>query len=146
MKSLMKYSLAAVLLGGLLSACYVVPAGGNTRVVATNGVGTGASSSATSNTLQARLYPTNDAAQRLGAAQATVVINQNGHGTFNAYIGGEQFSGDATRTVNSRSGRANGAAASGRYVVCNYTMNSPTLGTGSCEMSNGARYSMHVSR
>lgn len=134
-------------LAGVLSACYVVPIENGSRVVQTS-ASTGATTVATPQamTLQARLYPSNEVAQRTGAAQATVAINQSGHGTFTSYIGGEQFTGDATRALNSRSGKANGASASGRYINCEYTMNSNTVGMGTCKMSTGATYSMHVAQ
>lgn len=135
--------LGALALGSALSACYVVPVSSNMRVVGTS---TSAAPVAINNTLQARLYPTNAIAERTGAARATVTIDQSGHGVFTSVIGGEQFTGDATRESQSRSGKANGASATGRYINCDYQMNSTTLGTGSCRMSTGATYTMHITR
>lgn len=139
MKSVKNVLLLAAL-GAVLTGCYVVPASSTVRVGDAGSVRTG------SNSMQVRLYPTNAVAQQQGPAQAVVSIDQNGHGTFSSYIAGESFTGDATRNTSSRSGKANGAAASGRYISCDYTMNSPTVGTGSCRMSTGATYSMHFSR
>lgn len=139
--------MTAMVLSGALSACYVVPMESGSRVVQTSGNTTATTAVVPqSNTLQARLYPTNEMAQRYGSVNATVSIDQNGHGVFNAYIGGEQFTGDATRALNSRTGKANGSSASGRYIACDYSMNSATLGTGTCKMSTGAVFSMHIAR
>ena len=133
-------------LATVLSACYVVPMESGSRVVQTSNTAINTTVAPAINTLQARLYPSNEVAQRTGAAQATVAINQSGHGTFTSYIGGEQFTGDATRTLNSRSGKANGVSATGRYINCEYTMNSNTVGTGTCKMSTGAIYNMHIAQ
>lgn len=127
-----------------LSACYVVPMENGSRVVQTSGQTTAHSPQET--VLNARLYPNNTAAQNAGAGSATVTISQNGHGTFRAQIGAESFTGDATRNLNSRSGKANGTGSMGRYINCSYTMNSETVGTGTCTTSAGASYNMHVSR
>lgn len=43
-----------------------------------------------------------------------------------------------------RDGLANGAGNRGSFLKCRYTMNSPTLGTGNCWLSNGAAFTMHV--
>ena len=32
----------------------------------------------------------------------------------------------------------------GGYLSCQYTMNSTTLGTGTCRLSDGALFTMHV--
>lgn len=128
-----------------LSACYVVPMESGSRVVQTSGQTTTVSS-AHETVLNARLYPTNTAAQNAGAGSATITVPQSGHGVFHAQLGGESFTGDATRTLNSRSGKANGTGSMGRYVNCNYTMNSDTVGTGTCTTSAGASYTMHISR
>ncbi|MDO4434496.1 MAG: hypothetical protein Q4B82_07960 [Alysiella sp.] len=128
-----------------LSACYVVPMESGSRVVQTSGQAT-TSHTPQETVLNARLYPNNTAAQNAGAGSATVSITHTGHGTFRAQIGAESFTGDATRTLNSRSGKANGTGSMGRYINCNYTMNSETVGTGTCTTSAGASYNMHISR
>jgi hypothetical protein len=94
--------------------------------------------------LGARLYPTNDQANPYGVLVAAVTNDLNGRGQFSVNIGGESFVGEATRISNSRSGTANGAGNRGNYIRCSYQMNSTTQGTGRCEMSNGAVFSMHV--
>lgn len=128
-----------------LSACYVVPMESGSRVVQTSGQST-TSHTPHETVLNARLYPTNAAAQQAGAGSATVTITQSGHGVFRAQIGAEAFTGDATRNLNSRSGKANGTGSMGRYINCTYTMNSDTVGTGTCTTSTGASYNMHISR
>lgn len=96
-------------------------------------------------TFSARLYPANDAASGYGTVMAVVTNDLNGRGHFTTNIGGESFSGEATRVAgSSRDGLANGAGARGSYINCRYTMNSSTLGTGSCRLSDGAIFTMHV--
>jgi hypothetical protein len=95
-------------------------------------------------TIGARLYPTNDQASPYGVLIAAVTNDLNGRGQFSVNIGGESFVGEATRISNSRNGNANGAGNRGSYIRCSYQMNSTTQGTGRCEMSNGAVFSMHV--
>lgn len=128
-----------------LSGCYVVPVGQYpsqyppaTQVVvpppATQPV-----------TFAARLYPANDLATSYGMVNAVVTNDLNGRGNFQTTINGESFAGEATRQAgSSRDGIANGAGNRGSYINCRYTMNSATLGTGSCTLSNGARFTMHV--
>lgn len=93
----------------------------------------------------ARLYPSNEQASAYGVIGATVTNDLNGRGTFNAVINGGTFVGEATRKAGSRrDGVANGAGNRGSYLNCQYTMNSATLGTGTCRLSNGASFTMHV--
>ncbi len=96
-------------------------------------------------TFAARLYPANDIATSYGMVNAIVTNDLNGRGNFNTTISGESFVGEATRKAgSSRDGLANGAGNRGSYINCYYTMNSATLGTGHCTLSNGARFTMHV--
>jgi len=93
----------------------------------------------------ARLYPANDMASAYGMVAASVTNDLNGRGHFTTAIGGESFAGEATRVAgSSRDGVANGAGNRGNYIHCRYTMNSPTLGTGTCRLSNGAAFTMHI--
>lgn len=93
----------------------------------------------------ARLYPANDLATAYGMVVAQVTSDLNGKGSFSTAINGENFVGEATRSANTtRSGIANGAGNRGSYISCNYQMNTATLGTGKCKLSNGAEFSMHV--
>ncbi|MDR1967316.1 MAG: hypothetical protein LBQ32_01300 [Burkholderiaceae bacterium] len=96
-------------------------------------------------TFSARLYPANDLARAYGMVSAVVTNDLDGRGHFSTAINGESFVGEATRVAGSaRDGVANGAGNRGSYINCRYTMNSPTLGTGSCSMSNGAAFTMHM--
>ncbi len=92
-----------------------------------------------------RLYPANDAAARHGVVTALVTNDLQGRGTFSANIGGESFTGEATRRADAnRSGVANGAGNRGSFLACNYTMNNTSQGTGQCRLSDGAVFSMHM--
>ncbi|MBE7368208.1 hypothetical protein [Ramlibacter pallidus] len=124
-----------------LAGCYVVPmqpAPATTTVVVP-------SAPAGPVTFSARLYPANELASGYGMVAAVVTNDLNGRGHFSTAIQGESFTGEATRVAGSaRDGVANGAGNRGSYISCRYTMNSATLGTGSCRMSNGATFTMHV--
>ena len=96
-------------------------------------------------TFSARLYPSNDIASSYGMVMAIVTNDLNGRGTFSTNINGESFTGEATRLAGSaRDGQANGAGNRGSYINCRSQMNSATLGSGQCRLSNGAQFSMHV--
>jgi hypothetical protein len=96
-------------------------------------------------TFPARLYPANPLASGYGVINATVTNDLQGRGSFNASINGESFVGEATRKAgSSREGLASGAGNRGSYLSCQYTMNSATLGTGTCRLNNGAVFTMHV--
>ena len=96
-------------------------------------------------TFTARLYPSNEAAAAHGVVLAVVTNDLNGRGHFSTNIAGEAFSGEATRAAgSSRDGVANGAGQRGSFINCRYTMNSATLGTGTCRVSTGATFTMHV--
>ena len=93
----------------------------------------------------ARLYPANDLAVRHGMVGGGVTNDLNGRGTVHDNIPGESFVGEATRKAgSSREGLASGAGNRGSYLSCQYTMNSATLGTGICRLSDGAQFTMHV--
>jgi hypothetical protein len=96
-------------------------------------------------TFTARLYPANEAAAPFGMVTAVVTNDMNGRGRFTTQIGGENFNGEATRVAgSSRHGLANGAGHRGGYINCRYTMNSDTMGTGTCTLASGAAFTMHV--
>jgi hypothetical protein len=133
----------AVLASSMLTGCYVVPL---------NQVRQPAPPVAyvapvpASMTFSARLYPSNPAAAVYGVVGAVVTNDLNGRGTFSTQINGESFSGEATRLSGSSAhqGVANGAGNRGGYINCRYQMNSATMGTGECRLSNGAQFTMHV--
>ncbi len=99
-----------------------------------------------STTFPARLYPANAAAEAYGVVGAVVTNDRNGRGTFSTQINGENFSGEATRLtrVSSHQGVANSTGNRGSYISCRYEMNSDTMGTGECQLSSGAQFSLHV--
>lgn len=127
----------------LLSGCYVVPMqtlppAGAAPVAAPGPV--------VAQRLNAHLYPSNETARTYGAVAGLVSSDLQGRGTFTAQIGGENFSGEATRKGKSRDGIANGAGDRGSYLQCTYSMNSLVQGIGSCQLSNGATFTMHLSQ
>ncbi|NML48707.1 hypothetical protein HHL11_33540 [Ramlibacter sp. G-1-2-2] len=138
---------AAVLLAGAaLAGCYVVPTQPMppTSPVAGPTAVTPATPPAPV-VFTARLYPANDLAAQYGIVAASVTNDLNGRGYFTTAIGGEAFSGEATRVAGSaRDGQASGAGNRGSFMSCRYTMNTSTLGSGSCRLNNGAVFSMHV--
>lgn len=135
--------IAAVSGAAALTGCYVVPIQPAHQQPATVYVSPVPPASVT---LAARLYPANDAASSYGMVGAVVTNDLNGRGTFTTNINGESFTGEATRMAGSsaREGVANGAGNRGSYISCRYQMNSSTLGTGQCKLSNGALFTMHV--
>ena len=140
-----RLALAGAVLGAAaLTGCYVVPVNQAYPPVPASTVYVAPPPA--SMTFAARLYPSNDAASVYGMVGAVVTNDLNGRGTFSTTINGENFVGEATRTVgsSSREGVANGAGSRGSYINCRYQMNSTTLGTGHCRLSNGAQFTMHV--
>ena len=135
--------ISSVIAATALTGCYVVPI--HPTSVPAPAVYT-APAAPTSLTFAARLYPANDAASAYGMVGGVVTNDLNGRGTFTTNINGESFTGEATRTNRSshREGVANGAGSRGAYISCRYTMNTTTLGTGECKLSNGALFTMHV--
>jgi hypothetical protein len=125
-----------------LTACYVVPMQPGPAAMV---VPAGAPAPTVPLGMSARLYPANELATPYGMVSATVSNDLNGRGHFQTQIAGESFTGEATRMAGSaREGVANGTGSRGSFLACRYTMNSPTLGTGQCRLSNGAQFSMHV--
>jgi hypothetical protein len=144
--SIVRSSILAATLAGAalaLTGCYVVPHNQYpAHAPATVYVPTTPPSPLT---FSARLYPSNDLASSYGMISAVVTNDLNGRGTFNTAINGENFVGEATRgSGGARSGVANGSGNRGGYINCSYQMNSATLGSGHCKLSNGATFTMHV--
>lgn len=139
--------LLTALLGAVaLAGCIVVPLNPDGTPAAVVPYGAVASPPAPAPvTLPVRLYPTNQAAAATGVVSGTVTNQLNGKGSFTLNIGGETLSGEATRGgANASQGSANAAGARGTYASCRYTMNSPSQGSGSCSLSNGAAYQLHI--
>lgn len=155
--------LAAACVGAaaLLTGCYVVPmqagqalpAGPVTVVpaqapnaaAAAAGAAVAQAPAPTTQNFTARLYPSNAEASRYGTVTGLVTNDLNGHGSFSAVIAGESFQGEATRAPGgTRSGVANAAGSRGGMLSCRYSMNSATLGSGTCVLNNGPTFAMHV--
>jgi hypothetical protein len=95
--------------------------------------------------LNVRLYPDNEIATRSGVVTGTVANMMNGKGRFQLQYGNEILTGEATRVSNDEGkGIASAYGSSGAYMSCEYQMNSPRQGTGTCTFSNGARYTAHI--
>jgi hypothetical protein len=112
----------------------------------------------------ARLYPLNDAANRVGMLTAVVIDGGSGRGTFTFNYAGDAMQGEATRVDGAGSafgrihmnvlgsnpgsapgkrGIANAYGAKGVSAQCEYLIQAPNLGTGACLFSDGAKYQMH---
>jgi hypothetical protein len=114
--------------------------------------------------LSARLYPLNPQANKGGLLTAVVVDSNTGRGSFTMSYLGDTLQGEATRvdasyasfgrvhedvlgfTQRSFSGRrgiANAFGSRGVNVQCEYLITGPSMGTGACLFSDGAKYQMH---
>lgn len=143
------------ILGGIVaitaSACMVVPIGSDGRPYAVApippnpAVAPGGPAVPTAVVMTARLYPMNDVASANGVLQGSVINHLNGRGEFQTAIAGEALTGEATRTQdNTRRGVANAYGSRGTTLACEYQMATPARGTGTCAMSNGGRYQLHI--
>jgi hypothetical protein len=96
-------------------------------------------------TVQARLYPSNEIASRTGMLAGTVTNMMTGKGLLQLDYQGELLSGEATRVVgDERRGVANAYGSRGTYMSCEYRMTTPYQGVGTCRMSTGALYQVHI--
>jgi hypothetical protein len=93
---------------------------------------------------QVRLYPANDAAAQFGVINGQVLNLLDGRGQFSVTIGNEVVTGEATRLPRSNSGTASASGNRGSYLSCQYTMTNATLGTGTCTLSSGAQFRLHL--
>jgi hypothetical protein len=95
--------------------------------------------------LHARLYPENDTATQTGMVAGTVTNMMTGKGRFQVQYAGEVLTGEATRVSgDERKGIASAYGPSGSFMSCEYQMNTPMQGAGTCNFSNGARYKVHI--
>ncbi len=95
--------------------------------------------------LSARLYPANDQATQTGVVVGTVANMMTGKGRFQVNYMGELLSGEATRVSTAeKRGVASAFSPSGAYMSCDYQMNTPYQGAGTCIFSNGAKYQLHL--
>lgn len=116
--------------------------------------------------LNVRLYPLNPQANQGGLLSAIVIDSHTGRGSFSLAYLGDTLQGEATRVDGSyaafgrihnevlgtsarhfsgRRGIANAYGPKGVNVQCEYLISGPTLGTGVCLFSDGAKYQMHFS-
>lgn len=97
--------------------------------------------------LTAQLYPANDIAARDGMIAGTVTNATSGKGWFRMEYRGEVLAGEATRVdSDTRRGIASGYGPLGTTLRCDYRMTAPQQGTGTCTLSTGARYTVHLGR
>lgn len=95
--------------------------------------------------LNVRFYPANEPATGTGMFTGTVVNMMTGKGRFQLNYNGETLSGEATRVEgDARRGVASAYGPSGAYMSCEYQMSTPRQGAGTCTMSNGAKYQVHI--
>ena len=157
MRALLSCALSLLVSGGL-TACYVVPerqADGQVVfqhyplpppgvVVPAPARAVPGGASAPAN-LPTRLYPINDIATSTGIVTGSVTNMMTGKGVFNVSYLGEVLTGEATRVSNDeRRGVASAFSPKGMYMSCEYQMNTPYQGAGTCTFSNGASYRMHI--
>jgi hypothetical protein len=162
-------SVSALCSAAALSGCYVVPIDSRYPYVpvgvnqaAASPVAMTAPQSVPIN-LQARLYPMNETAGKMGALTASVTDSVNGHATFSVNQGGEILQGEATRVAvgypgfgrvhrevygdgrmpGGQRGIASATGTRGTYVNCEYALTDSNRGTGACMFSNGATYQLH---
>ena len=96
-------------------------------------------------TISARLYPANELSSETGVVTGTVSNMLTRKGRFNLSYKGETYTGEATRLSNeSRRGVASGFSPKGGYMSCEYQMNTPRQGAGTCIFSNGAKYKIQL--
>jgi len=95
--------------------------------------------------LTARLYPANDVAAHTGMLAGTVTNMMTGKGRFQLEFKGEVLTGEATRVQgDARRGVASAYGNRGTYMSCDYQMNTPLQGAGTCTLSTGEKYSVHL--
>jgi hypothetical protein len=96
-------------------------------------------------TMHARLYPSNDLAAQTGMLSGTVTNMMTGKGVFQLEYRGELMSGEATRVPGGEpQGVANAYGSRGTFMNCSYRMTTPYQGTGTCRLSTGALYQVHI--
>ena len=152
MKTLMKSTLKVLLLTVMLGGCYVLPIDqyGNPIYPPPPSYGGQVGTPSTPNkvgpiTISARLYPANELAAETGVVTGTVTNMLTGKGRFILSYKGETYTGEATRVSNdSRRGVASAFSPKGGYMSCEYQMNTPRQGAGTCVFDNGAKYKLHL--
>lgn len=143
-------ALAAVALTTTLAGCYVIPATPEQmawfygQAPAPGAAPSGAPPVALQ-PLSARLYPENAQASQVGFLTGTIATAATGKGRFTLIYKGEPLSGEATRLgPDSPAGVAAAYGPTGTFMNCEYQMRSPRSGAGTCAVSDGARFQVHV--
>ena len=96
-------------------------------------------------TLPVRLYPSNDRATRTGVISGSVTNMMTGKSRFVVEYEGQVLSGEATCVVeDEKRGVASAYSPGGIFMSCEYQLNTPYQGAGTCTFSNGAKYQMHI--
>jgi hypothetical protein len=152
MKRNIKIAAALAACAVTLQGCYVMPydAEGKPFPIYPVGVPPSVAGAAPSTgpgpvALNVRLYPENDVATQTGVITGTVINMMTGKGRFQLNYKGDVLTGEATRVDgDARRGVASAYSASGAYMSCEYQMSSPRQGAGTCTMSNGAKYQVHI--
>jgi hypothetical protein len=153
MKTLMLSTLKILPIAFILGGCYILPMdqyGNPIYPVPPPSYGAQASPPSTPKktgpiTISARLYPDSELAAETGVVSGTVTNMLTGKGRFNLSYKGETYTGEATRVSNdSRRGVASAFSPKGGYMSCEYQMNTPRQGAGTCIFSNGAKYKLHL--
>ena len=144
MKVQKRLAVALAVAAFALSGCYVIPIGAESHsALPAQPVKAVAAPAAA--TLQTRLYPANEIATQTGVVSGSVTNLMGGKGRFVLDYKGEVLSGEATRvSSDERKGVASAYSAAGSYMSCEYQMNTPYQGAGTCSFSNGARYRVHI--
>lgn len=154
---------AAAISAAFLAGCYVVPVTdpqGNVQYAAyplpPAGVPVAASAPGAAHasgsagapmpvSMNARLYPANELANQTGMISGTVTNMRTGKGRFQLQYQNEVLIGEATRHgPDGKRGVASAYGSGGTFMQCEYEMNTPVQGAGSCTFSNGARYKVHI--
>ena len=143
----------AGLVAASLTACYVVPVtrpdGGvvyqHYPLPPVGAPMPGSAPGAAPVVLNAKLYPANALAAQTGIITGTVANMMTGKGQFQVNYMGDILTGEATRVSNAeRRGVASAFSSKGQYMSCEYQMNTPLQGAGTCTFSNGAQYQLHL--
>ena len=131
-----------------LAGCYVVPVvdrQGNMQYEYYSLPPAGAPSNSSAIALNVRLYLNNDIASQTGVVNGTVINMMNGKGRFQLQYGGEVLTGEPTRVSgDTRKGIASAYGSSGSYMNCEYQMDTPRQGAGTCTFSSSARYTAQI--
>ncbi|MCB1852899.1 MAG: hypothetical protein KDI83_19365 [Gammaproteobacteria bacterium] len=155
MKELPGFALKTTLLCALLSGCYIIPMDQYGNPVYPGPYTPAGSSTETQSgsvaeragpiTLSVRLYPNNEIAAETGIVSGAVTNMLTGKGRFVLTYKGDTYSGEATRVSDEeRRGVASAFSQKGGYMSCEYQMNTPRQGAGTCTFSDGAEYKLHI--